>query len=226
VTSDVPGPGSGVPLVELQHVTKSYGTGSAQVTVVEDVSLSLHAGECVWLRGASGSGKSSLLRIAGLLSTADSGEVVIEGRPVRGAQGHHELRRRRIGMVFQQGNLLPDLTVADNILVAARGATRAAVAEQLSEWGLADVADRLGKQVSAGQSQRAAFCRALINDPVILLADEPTSGLDQANAERVLRVLDASRAHGRGILVASHDPVMADVADRTLEISDGRLCLT
>lgn len=210
-------------LLALNGVSKSYGKPGARVHVLRDVTLTVEAGETIWLRGESGSGKSSLLRVAGLLSTPDSGTVQINGNAVTASSSAHRVRRQQVGLVFQHGNLLPDLTVADNIAIASTRSSQERVEAMLRDWGLAEIAGRRGKEVSGGQAQRVALCRALINDPVVLLADEPTAGLDPANGEMVLAELSRARAKGRAIVVASHDPAVAKIADRTLTMKDGQV---
>lgn len=211
------------PVLELRGICKSYGRPPRSVSVLDGVSLSVHSGETVWLRGESGSGKSSLLRVAGLLSSPDSGEVRVAGMKVDGLHDEADLRRGMIGFVFQQSNLLPDLTVAENVAIAGREIPRHDIYLRLERLGLKSIADSPAKQISGGEAQRVAFCRATVNDPVLLLVDEPTSGLDAANAALVCEALASARGRGRAILVASHDPLLASVADRVLVMSGGRL---
>lgn len=162
--------------------------------------------------------------MGGLLSSADTGEVYLDGQRASARGASHGLRRYKVGMVFQQINILAELSVLDNLVVAAASsATRADLLARLKAWGLDELGGRLGKQLSGGQAQRVAFCRALINDPVLLLADEPTSGLDETNAGRVFESLREARDHGRAIVGASHDARMAQVADRVIDMKDGRL---
>ena len=213
---------SGSAVLILDGVSKTYGRGPGQVQVLRDVTLSVSMGETVWLRGPSGSGKSALLRVAGLLSRADTGRVLLDGRDMTRSDGA-DLRRRKIGFVFQHSNLLPDLTIAQNVLVAGRNLPKDVVHERLAAFGLDAIADRLAKQVSGGEAQRAALCRALINDPVLVLVDEPTSGLDAANADLVRTQLELLRSQGRAVLIASHDPLTDALADRVVDVCEGRL---
>lgn len=209
-------------VLTLDGVSKTYGRGSGATQVLRDVTLSVSMGETVWLRGPSGSGKSSLLRVAGLLSRADTGRVLLDGQDMTHSDGA-DMRRRKIGFVFQHSNLLPDLTVAENVLVAGRNLTKVVVRERLAAFGLETIADRLAKQVSGGEAQRAALCRALINEPVLVLVDEPTSGLDAANADIVRTQLASLRSRGRAVLIASHDPLTDALADRVVDVREGRL---
>ncbi len=208
-------------VLDLIGITKSYQARTGRVVVLRDVSLSVGAGEIVWLSGASGSGKSSLLRVAGLLSSPDKGRVVLLGSDAVAGPGSESHRRRTIGFVFQQGNLLPELTVADNIRIATKTMTKEAVIDLLGAWGMAEVSDRPAKQISGGEAQRAALCRALVNNPPLLLVDEPTSGLDDTNADLVRRQLSRLRNEGRAILIASHDGRVREIADRSVVIDGG-----
>jgi ABC-type lipoprotein export system ATPase subunit len=209
--------------LELESVSKSYTRSGTRTRVLRNVTLALRRGEAVWLRGESGSGKSSLVRVAGLLSVPDSGQVRVLGALTHPGNAAARLRRSSIGVVFQHSNLLPELTVAENVALASPRADKAEVLCRLDRWGLGRLVDAPAKTVSGGEAQRVAFCRALLNDPDILLADEPTSGLDAANAAVVLEHLDAARREGRTVLVASHDTRFDGVCDRTVSIAGGRL---
>lgn len=207
----------------VTDVFKRHGQGSRAVDVLRGVSLHVARGEVVWVRGRSGSGKSSLIRVAGLLSEATSGTVEIAGARVRHGSPLHSLRRSHVGIVFQNSNLLADLTVLDNVLIASRDTSRSRAVDRLAALGLARIAGRRAKEISGGEAQRAAFCRALINDPTLLLVDEPTSGLDPESSAVIHDQLRDARSRGCAILVASHDVSTATVADRTLTMEDGRL---
>ncbi len=188
--------------------------------------LDIGRGEVVWLRGQSGSGKSTVLNIAGLLSTQDSGTRHIDGQdltaPTQGLAA--ETRRTKIGMVFQHSNLLPELTAIENVQIASIvKRTEKDVMERLSELGLAGVAQQQAKQLSGGQQQRVAFCRALVNDPVILLADEPNSGLDEKNTTSIRNALSAAADRGCAVLLASHTSAFETIVSRTLDMEDGRI---
>jgi len=211
-------------VLKLENVSKSFRDDHrGRHTVLSGVSLRVDAGEIVWLRGDSGSGKSTVLNIAGLLSTPDAGSVWVDGRDFSRAAPKVAARTRasRIGMVFQSSNLLPELTALENVLLASRGRpSRDQLLQELDRFGLTAVADRKAKKLSGGQQQRVAFCRAVFNRPSVLLADEPTSGLDPTNTELVLKALRTSAANGCGVLVASHDQIFEQVAHRELPMSE------
>lgn len=211
-------------VLRLESIAKSFADerGKRQ-SVLPGVSLAVDAGEIVWLRGESGSGKSTILNISGLLSTPDAGKVWINGDDRTNASPRMAslVRSNEIGMVFQSSNLLPELTALENVLLAGNQAmTRAMITEQLERFGLAAVADRQAKRLSGGQQQRVAFCRALINGPSLLLADEPSSGLDATNTEAILDAMRTGANSGCGVLVASHDEVFQQVAHRQLPMKE------
>lgn len=211
-------------VLRLENIAKSFSDerGTRQL-VLSGISLNVEAGEIVWLRGESGSGKSTILNISGLLSTPDAGKVWIKGDDRTNASSREasRVRSNEIGMVFQSSNLLPELTALENVLLASnKPMTRATITEQLERFGLAAVADRQAKRLSGGQQQRVAFCRALINEPSLLLADEPSSGLDATNTEAILDAMRTGANSGCGVLVASHDEVFQQVAHRQLPMKE------
>ncbi|WP_284752977.1 ATP-binding cassette domain-containing protein [Arthrobacter sp. efr-133-R2A-120] len=211
-------------VLRLEEIAKSFADerGTRQL-VLSGISLNVEAGEIVWLRGESGSGKSTILNISGLLSTPDAGKVWINGDDRTNASSRTAslVRSSQIGMVFQSSNLLPELTALENVLLASRQPmTRATITAQLDRFGLAAVANRQAKRLSGGQQQRVAFCRALINQPSLLLADEPSSGLDATNTEAILDAMRTGAAGGCGVLVASHDEGFQRVAHRQLPMKE------
>jgi putative ABC transport system ATP-binding protein len=219
-------------MLELRQVSKSYGQGSAEVHALHEVSLTADEGAMVAVMGPSGSGKSSLLTIAGTLEEPTSGEVLIAGQPVsrlsRGAKA--QLRRRVIGYVFQDFNLLPGLTAAENVSlpleldgVSGRKA-RVAALESLDRLGLSERAAHYPDQMSGGERQRVAIARAMVGKRKLLLADEPSGALDSANAEAVMRLLhEACKNAGMTAVVVTHDAQLASWADRVLFLRDGRV---
>lgn len=211
-------------LLRLEAVSKSYTTSTARrVEVVSDVTLAVHAGEVLGLTGPSGSGKSSVVRISGLLTSVDRGEVVLRGVPVDRRSRRDQLRRESLGIVFQGGNLFPELTILQNVAIASKSADLTRAKELISQFDLSDVMHSLGKEVSGGQAQRAALCRAMMNRPQIILADEPTAGLDAVNADRVTDALREAREAGCAVLLATHDPAILDIADRVVRMEGGRV---
>jgi putative ABC transport system ATP-binding protein len=218
-------------VLELRHVSKVYGDGAAQVHALDDVSVSVEAGALVAVMGPSGSGKSTLLTIAGTLEEPTSGEVLIGGTTVAtmSRSRRARLRRRAIGYVFQDFNLLPGLTAAENVALpleldgtAARKA-RAAGMRALDGLGLADRAGQYPDQLSGGERQRVAIARAMVGERQLVLADEPSGALDSANAEEVMRLLHAASARGLAVVVVTHDAQLASWADRVVFLRDGRM---
>jgi putative ABC transport system ATP-binding protein len=199
------------------------------VTALDEVSLGLARGSFTAVMGPSGSGKSTLLRCAAGLERPDKGIVRVDGVEMTGG-GEAELtkfRRERIGFVFQQYNLLPTLTVAQNTILplklAGRRVDRAGAREILTAVGLGERLGSLPDQLSGGQQQRVAIARALVAEPRVIFADEPTGALDSRSARDVLRLLqEAVRVHGRTVVMVTHDPVAASYADAVVFLADGR----
>jgi putative ABC transport system ATP-binding protein len=220
-----------VSLLEMRRVSKTYGQGAAEVHALHEVDLTVDAGTMVAVMGPSGSGKSTLLTIAGSLEEPDSGEVLVGGHALAGMSKNAKarLRRRTIGYVFQDFNLLPGLTAAENVSlpleldgVPARKA-RAAGLRALEGLGLAGRAAQYPDQLSGGERQRVAIARAVVGERRLLLADEPSGALDSANAEAVMRLLqDACKNGGMAAVVVTHDAQLASWADRVVILRDGR----
>lgn len=210
-------------VLSLVEVSKDYVARGRRVEVLRDVSIDLRPGELTWLAGESGSGKSSLIRVAGLLASPSSGTVQLQGAAVQCASAAADrARREAIGLIFQSENLLADLTLTENLKVAHAGADTSTIEAVLAELGLADVAHSQAKKVSGGQAQRAAVGRALLRRPAVVLADEPTSGLDGTNAQLIRDLLRRAADQGTAVLVASHDPATAGVADGTITMKGGQ----
>ena len=218
-------------LLELRRVSKTYGQGAATVHALREVDLRVDAGTMVAVMGPSGSGKSTLLTIGGSLEEPDSGEVLVGGTGLaamsRGDKAR--LRRRTIGYVFQDFNLLPGLTAAENVAlpleldgIGARKARQAGLAA-LEQLGLAGRAPNFPDQLSGGERQRVAIARALVGDRRLLLADEPSGALDSANGEAVMRLVHAACQRGVAAVVVTHDAHLASWADRVVLLRDGRL---
>jgi putative ABC transport system ATP-binding protein len=213
------------------NVSRTYGQGAAEVHALENVNLSVRAGEMVAVMGPSGSGKSTLLTIAGTLEDATSGEVRVAGQDLSNLSRNDKarLRRRSIGYVFQDFNLLPGLTAAENVAlpleldgVAARRA-RAAALQALKELGLAERSGHFPDQMSGGERQRVALARAVGGEHQLLLADEPSGALDSANGEAVMRLMLAACKRGIAAVVVTHDAQLASWADRVVFIRDGKV---
>jgi putative ABC transport system ATP-binding protein len=219
-------------MLELRGVSKSYGQGSAEVHALHQVSLTADEGAMVAVMGPSGSGKSTLLTIAGTLEEPTSGEVLIGGQPVRSLSRNAKarLRRRVIGYVFQDFNLLPGLTAAENVSLpleldglSARKA-RIAGLRALDGLGLGARAGRYPDQLSGGERQRVAIARAMVGKRRLLLADEPSGALDSVNAQEVMRLLhQACKDAGMTAMVVTHDAQLAPWADRVVFLRDGRV---
>jgi putative ABC transport system ATP-binding protein len=219
-------------MLELRGVSKSYGQGTAEVHALREVSLTADEGAMIAVMGPSGSGKSTLLTIAGTLEEPTSGEVLIAGEPTRSVSrgAKARLRRRVIGYVFQDFNLLPGLTAAENISlpleldgVSSRKA-RIAALKALDGLGLSERASHYPDQMSGGERQRVAIARAMVGDRRLLLADEPSGALDSANAEAVMQLLrNACRNAGMTAVVVTHDAQLASWADRVVFLRDGQV---
>jgi putative ABC transport system ATP-binding protein len=217
--------------LELRGVSKVYGSGASEVHALSDVDLCVERGELVAVMGPSGSGKSTLLTIAGSLEQASSGEVLVDGVDLASVSrtGQATMRRRSIGYVFQDFNLLPGLTALENVTlpleldgVRARAA-RAPALQALDELDVADRADRYPDELSGGERQRVAIARAIVGERGLLLADEPTGALDSVNGEGVMRLLRAATQRGVAGVVVTHEAQLASWADRVVFLRDGRV---
>ena len=217
--------------LELRKVSRFYGEGAAQVHALEDVELSVDRGALVAVMGPSGSGKSTLLTIAGSLEEPSSGEVLIGGAPLSKMSRNDKarLRRRTIGYVFQDFNLLAGLTAVENVSlpleldgVPAKKAHAAGMAA-LEELGLADLATRYPDELAGGERQRASIARAVVGERHLLLADEPSGALDSTNGEAVMRMILAACKRGVAAVVVTHDAHLASWAERVVFLRDGRV---
>lgn len=215
-------------LARVRGISKSYDSG--RIVVLREASLDVRAGELVALWGASGSGKSTLLHLLGGLDAPDSGELTVCGLDPRGEENRLVLRRHRVGFVFQLHNLIPDLTVEENLRVPALavGRGRAETGARLRELaGLVGIGHRLGHRIqdlSGGERQRAAICRALMNRPQLLLADEPTGSLDETTGNHVFELLRQLAQRDRiAVIMATHERRFAEACHRIVRVRDGRL---
>ncbi|MFE9366406.1 ABC transporter ATP-binding protein [Streptomyces sp. NPDC006978] len=218
------------PMIRVEDLHRSYGTGAAAVHALRGVSFEVPRGELVALKGRSGSGKTTLLNLVGGLDAPDSGRITVGGTELSGLgeEGLLELRRDRIGFIFQSFGLIPILTAAENVGVPMRlrrtdpHEREERVALLLALVGLGDHAQQRPGELSGGQQQRVAIARALANRPALLIADEPTGQLDAETGLAVMQLLRAVvRSEGVTVLVATHDPQLLGFADRVLELSDG-----
>ncbi|WP_018025005.1 ABC transporter ATP-binding protein [Corynebacterium ulceribovis] len=218
-------------MITLTSVSRSYEDGPTTINALVDVSLTVSPGELVAVMGPSGSGKSTLLKIAGLLEQPSSGTVTINGTDTTNMSKNQlaDLRRDRIGFVFQDFNLIPTLTVAENVALplelarASRGQVKDAAHQALEEVGIAELANRFPADISGGQAQRVAIARALIGERSAILADEPTGALDSTTAEGIMRLIREKVDAGAAGLLVTHEPRFAAWADRTIYLADGAI---
>ena len=218
-------------LLRLDGVSQQYGTGETAVTALSGIDLAVHAGELVAIMGASGSGKSTLLTIAGGLTTPTSGEVIVEGAwlSTMSSKAVAALRRRTLGFVFQDFNLIPALTALENVALPLeldgwkKRKARSAALDALGTVELTDRADHYPDDLSGGQQQRVAIARAVVGTRRIILADEPTGALDSTTGELVLKMLRRRVDAGAGGILVTHDARHAAWADRIIFLRDGRI---
>ncbi len=220
------------PLISARGLTKTYDEAGQRHTVLAGVDIDVAAGEIVVLLGRSGSGKSTLLNILGGLDRPDAGSITWAGQQLVGLNetALTRLRRRQLGFVFQFFNLIPTLTVWENLLLPLQlngldsAATRHHAQSLLAEVGLGDRLSAYPDRLSGGEQQRVAIARALVHRPEVVLADEPTGNLDQSTARQVLDLLDRLvRTEGRTLIMATHSAEVVGVADRVLRVVDGRI---
>ena len=216
-------------VARVRRVSKSYSSGAARRRVLDAVDLDVHTGELVAVVGRSGSGKSTLLHLLGGLDRPETGEIEVAGVRVDRADEAEltGLRRAHVGFVFQAFHLLPELTGFENVLLPARLAGDGRVAgprarRLIVRLGLEEPAARLPASLSGGEQQRLAIVRALVNDPLLLLADEPTGNLDTESGTTVLELLREIADDGRGVVLVTHDVEASALADRVLVLRDGR----
>ena len=218
-------------VLELRQVSKVYGSGPSEVHALREINLSVERGELVAIMGPSGSGKSTLLTIAGTLEAATSGQVLVDGADLAGVSRPDQarMRRRSIGYVFQDFNLLPGLSAVENVSLPLEldgvpsKAARAIALEAMEELGVADRAERFPDELSGGERQRVAIARAIVGERGLLLADEPTGALDSVNGEAVMRLLRAATQRGVAGVVVTHEAQLASWADRVIFLRDGHV---
>lgn len=217
------------PLLRARGLSRSYAAAGARPGILRDLELELHAGEIVAVVGRSGSGKTTLLNLIGAMDRPDSGTLEFQGQDMTrwDDRARTAFRRARLGFVFQAFNLLPTLTVGENIALPLELnalPTTARVAELLAGLGIAALADRFPDQISGGEQQRTAIARAIAHQPLLIIADEPTGNLDRETGREVIALFEHSvRAVGASLLMATHSDEMLGHADRVLELRDGAL---
>lgn len=215
-----------MPFLEVEHLTKVYGTGANQVKALDDVSFAVEKGQFVAIVGPSGSGKSTLMHLLGGVDRPTSGSVRLSGMDLANQPDETlaVFRRRQIGLVYQFYNLIPLLTVKENLLLDGRRPAPGQLEGIVEQLGIEGKLDAFPDQLSGGQQQRVSLGRALITRPALLLADEPTGNLDGANTAQVMELLRAiHKGTGQTILMITHDRELAQQAQRILVIGDGRL---
>jgi ABC-type lipoprotein export system ATPase subunit len=221
------------PVYELRRVSRAYTLGGVNVHAVREIDLTIAPGESVAIVGSSGSGKTTLLQLLGALDRPSAGELLFEGRDLAalGDRALAQLRLDVLGFVFQQFNLIPTLTAAQNVEIAlaptgaARSERQERVSGLLASVGLAERADHVPSKLSGGEQQRVAIARALANDPHVLLADEPTGNLDSTTGSEIMDLLLSlsGTEQRRTVIVVTHDADVADRAQRVIRMQDGRL---
>ncbi len=219
-------------IISTQNLTKIFGSGAATVTALDHVNLSVNTGEFVAIMGPSGCGKSTLLHLIGGLDRPSSGKVIIEGTSIADMDDDRltELRRRKIGFVFQFFNLIPVLNAVENaaLPLTLDGMKPAEAQKKGAEWlarfGLSDRLSSRPDQLSGGQQQRVAIARALAAEPSLILADEPTGNLDTRSGDEIASLLrDVAKKYGRTVVMVTHDPRIAAYADRIVFLKDGKV---
>jgi putative ABC transport system ATP-binding protein len=222
-----------MPLVELRNVSKIYRLGDEEIRALDDISLDIEAGEFISIIGPSGSGKSTLMHILGCLDSPTAGTIQLDGVMIQNASARElaTFRNRKIGFVFQFFNLLPKLSVLQNVElpmiysgIPGKERRNRAMAS-LEAVGMANRAKHRPSQLSGGQQQRAAIARALVNSPRIVFADEPTGNLDSHTGEAILQLFRTLSQEGRTIVLVTHDPEIAAVTPRRIEIRDGKIAV-
>ena len=213
--------------IEFENVTKSYGSGTAQINALSEASFEINKGEFCILLGSSGAGKTTLLNMLGGMDTITSGQIYFDGRDISALSKKElvEYRRHDVGFVFQFYNLIPNLTALENVEIAAQLCKEPIPAkEALAMVGLAERENNFPAQLSGGEQQRAAIARAVAKNPRLLLCDEPTGALDYVTGKAVLKLLyDLSRERGMTVIIITHNQAIAPMADRIIRIKSGKI---
>jgi putative ABC transport system ATP-binding protein len=217
--------------IQAEQISKQYGKGDTAVTALKEVSFAIDAGEFVAVMGESGSGKSTLLSIVGTLNSPTSGRLMVDDIDIYalGKDQRADFRRESIGFVFQNFNLIPYLTLAENVMLPLatirekRAKKRTMALAALERVGLAQKTDRLPSQISGGEQERVAIARAIVSRPPIILADEPTGNLDSKTGREIMGIITALNAEGMTIIMVTHNADYAAYANRVLRVADGLL---
>ena len=218
-------------ILQLNSVYKNYYRGKTEVPVLKDINLAIDEGEYLAIMGPSGSGKTTLMNLIGCLDVPTSGEYILDGKKINELDDNAlaDIRNKYIGFVFQNFHLLPKMTAQDNVALPLLYAgvkpkeRRERAAEALKMVGLEDRMNFLPNQLSGGQCQRVAIARAMVTNPKLLLADEPTGALDTASGEQIMEIFRALSGKGMTIIMITHEPSIAECADKTYHIRDGKL---
>lgn len=218
-------------MIDVSHITKTYKTGDVETTALSDVSFSIKKGEFVAIMGPSGSGKSTLMHILGALDNPTSGKYILDGEDVSKLPKDKlaEIRNKKIGFVFQAFNLLPRTTAIKNVALPMvyagipKDERTKKAKELLSQVGLKDRMEHTSNQLSGGQMQRVAIARALSMSPSIILADEPTGNISSAQSDEIMKIFQDLQKKGHTIVMITHEPSVAEYAQRTIHIKDGKI---
>lgn len=228
--STVSNPNKPKAVLEIKNISKVYELGDDKLTILKNISVSIHAGELVAIVGPSGSGKSTLMHIMGLLDKQTSGQVILGGSDVSelNEEALAKMRNQYIGFIFQQFNLLSRTSAVENVLLPTLYSTDPSdktnkAKELLTMLGLGERLNNKPNQLSGGQQQRVAIARSLINDPSVIFADEPTGNLDSKSGHEVVEILKKLNAEGRTIVIVTHDLELAKIAHRVIKILDGEI---
>jgi putative ABC transport system ATP-binding protein len=217
--------------IEAQQIAKQYGKGDTAVTALKGVSFTIDAGEFVAFMGESGSGKSTLLSIVGTINSPTAGRIMVDDIDIYalGNDQRADFRRESIGFVFQNFNLVPYLTLAENVMLPLatvrekRAEKRSMALDALDQVGLSQKTDRLPSQISGSEQERASLARAIVGRPPIILADEPTGNLDSKTGREIMGIIDTLNSEGMTIMMVTHNSDYAAYADRVLRVADGQL---